>query len=361
MAAIVWMAFSRGWLALAIAGAAVGFAATIRPGSLLALLVVVAWAMRRERLDPVIGQRQVVIVLITAAAVPIGVAAAYLISVGALAEFLDVAWQYWPLYARMDGSVWSVPSPLDALRQWAWTFVTHPAARWIPAAVVGFWLAWPRSEDVDRDRLLLLAGLGAAFAINAGLVGHFAAQHWLPLTSITVPLACLSLMRPCGVDLDRIGAAALALTILTMGLTLKPPDEFLRLWSLRRAASAEHLDFLRVTETLRANGGPALRVQPIGWAWADASLMSGAQPATSFVSDVPFIHHQSHPYIRSLQERFLAEFDAHPPDVIVCPLLPRQPIAEADLRDYPWLVTRLHSYRPFHRTQFFILYARAAP
>ncbi len=109
--------------------------------------------------------------------IPILLATVYLLVTGSFGAFIDIAFNYWPLYTRMtvDHRVLEgVPRLMylllmiqDGMRQF-----------WLPTAVCGLIVA---AHQLRENRFVLLVfGMLGSFVLYAVLGGQFWLYHWLP-------------------------------------------------------------------------------------------------------------------------------------------------------------------------------------
>jgi hypothetical protein len=302
-----------------MAGMLVGVAATIKPQASLALVPLLGYLCSETRRAEAARRRWPLIAAGMAGfTVPLGVTTYYLWHNGALDQFSDLAFNYWPLYNALSGSR---PHRIlsGAARGWyvlghLVTFGPHPGLPLLGAASIGTVVAIRRSTLPPKATraVWLLVGLAACFTVYVAAAGKFWLYHWLPFNYFTVLLGSLALVdRRSDVPRRRMTVPAM-FVLMCIGLPW-------RFGPLRRPFD---LPFDRVQEIgsyLTQHLEPGDTVVPLDWTAGavHAMLLARASPATPFLYDFHFYHHVSSPYIQALRRRFLASLEQAPPRFII--------------------------------------------
>lgn len=355
-------------------GLCFGLAAVIKPQAAIGLLPFLLfdltdWIKSRRGLPPpssTVHGPPSIVPLLAGFSIPIATTLIWLAVTGALTPFLDIALNYWPLYAQINGELVVLTGParwlylLDQL----WRLGGH--GLWLLPAGLGTYLSLRRASlpDPTRRLLLLLLWLSLSYALYPALTGQFFPYHYLPFVYFIVLLSsfCLidlketksmnhanvvttSVVRPkkhktplCSfvpfvvknfsINYRKLQAAALALLTLVLLLTLRPPAAILRQIEGRPLPPAGGRAE-KIAAYLQTHLQPGQTVQPLDWTGGalQAMLTARAPLATTFVFDFYFYHHLSSPYIQGLRTRFIRELQAASPAYIV----------EITSMDKPWV------------------------
>ncbi len=307
-------------LRCSVAGACVGVAATIKPQAaiVLPLLAGFEWREVSRATNP---QRAGVVVAVLTGGflVPVLAAVAYLWRHGALAAFVDIARNYWPLYNSLSGTRPNVIlSGPDGVMYVAGHYVTvglHPGLPLVFAGAIGAFVALRRSmlAAEARRRVLLLAALAVAFSVAAAAAGKFWPYHWFPFNYLAMMVAslCLLPLRPAA----RVPRGLVPFALLLMIVALPWLAEVLR----RPGGELTFAEIQQVASHLERRLSPGDTVQPLDWTGGavHAMLLARAVPSTRFLYDFHFFHHLSDPYIERIRREFLDELRKAPPRFVV--------------------------------------------
>jgi len=354
--------------ALAI-GFAFGGAATIKPpiaiGLPITLLGLVAFASDGP-LRHAWTSRSAALSIITASLgfllIP-GWLALELARQDALAPFLDMARNYWPLYSEIAGNGHLIGESQEAylIEQTTKRVLDYP---FLLAALIGFAAASfapSMRRRGDRVAIFVLLGCVAAYIYSIHASGKTWLYHAHPLYLVLslgvgfIPsIAARVEPRPAGYV--RLGLVTIAaLSMFRAEPTLPEPSN-------RAAAGAmvEHLE-----RNLR-EGDEVLSLD-VTLGALDAMLQTQTPSASRFLYSFHFYHHVGHPYIEALRAQFLREFDETPPRFVIQsrgawhPRGRRGPVKFEALdarleRDYRRVATHIES-----RLVSLSLYERVAP
>ncbi|MBI5838936.1 MAG: hypothetical protein HZB19_02430 [Chloroflexi bacterium] len=299
-----------------------GLSAVIKPHASLGLVPILLFDMagmiKSQNLTPLNAALQSGLPTLSGFLVPVIGVFAWLGFTGALSPFLDIAKNYWPLYAQINGQM---EVNAGAAR---WSFMLDQVWRlggsgtWIIPAALGVYL--------NRNKQTwLLASLALCYAIYPAFSGQFFPYHYIPFVYFIVLLASLAIIEHPSSFLFRFSSFILLLVILA---NIHPAPVFLRqlggkpiVTSTDRAAEIA----LYLEENLEEGD----TVQPLDWTGGTllAMLETRARIATPFVFDFYFYHHVSQPYIQSLRAKFMNDLQASPPRFVV----------EVTAIDKPWI------------------------
>jgi hypothetical protein len=326
-------------MAAASCGAAFALAASIKPTLMVGMPALLAWLWLRRREA---AWSAIAWVTIGFAATVVSIAGA-LWSIGVLPAFLDVAWNYWPLYAEIDDGIAGTATITDAARR-AWVILASAQVQWLAPATLAGWIAWRSGDHAVKDQVALLALMSLAY-LAYSVLGHGRVHEWIPFFYFTIVLATVSLGRMPGNAVSLARAVAFLALLFVAGRLVWLPERFVRQVTLGHPHSVAMQMQLALAERARLHGGDHVRGQLLEWmdGGATAMLVAGVEPATAFFYDLPFHHHTSTPYVRALRDRFIRELTADPPDIIV----------RRSAR--PPIVSGPDNARPFHRLEAMLL------
>jgi len=294
-----------------LSGLFLGAATCIKPGIALDAVPCLFYLLLDRSARPARSARRIIVgaSFIAGFALPLALAIAYLVSVGSWQAFVEMATQYWPLYARLG----ALHETLADNERFGYLFEGIRAfgghRLWLLPAGTGIVLAlttWPRASRERRFTMLLLALL-VAHSIYPAISGQFWPYHWLPaIWSLSIASAL------CWVRRDD--AARLALSIIAVGVFLvvlptqvPPPTPLQRNWANLPNEDPYGARVSELSNFLKENVRAGEFVQPLDWTGGavDAMLRSKVRLATPFIYDFHFYHHVSSPYIQRLRERFM--------------------------------------------------------
>lgn len=321
-------------------GVLAGFATTIKAPILLSFLWIVAmvlWEKGRER-------KGLALQFGFGLAMPILATIGYLLSVGALEDFLTMSRNYLPLYAMTDG--WH--RVMDRHTKTAYTIQNtlpvnwYSGQRWIligtflaNAAVLGI---TPENRRIFRIWL----GLLPLLLVLPAFAGQFFLYHFLPFMFFafvgTGSFLTLPDLEPgAGLLQGQKGAfrkwlfiAASALTVCFSVWTFYGFLPYAYYAATHRSNLITEGERVAVmSQYLRVHLRRGESVQPLDWTGGSLHAMQKARAplATRFIYDFLFYQNVSTEYIRGLRTQFLDEFDRARPQILL------QVYAE----DKPWM------------------------
>jgi hypothetical protein len=297
-------------------GSLYGLVAIIKPPAALPGFLILGASVLARR-----AKSRDVLAYVTGFALAPGLAMIWLYWAGALGHLVEMAREYWPLYAHINGEHTVMNGGLR-LHYLAWNLVRFGGnGAWLISATLGAYVALDstRSEPAYRNDALQLMGLTAYFGLYPLAAGQFWDYHWLPFVYFAVQLSalCLSEQRPpTPVGQRRFLAAVLALVVLR---NVQPPQEFLDQIRGRPLSAPKHGRPDEMARYLREHLRPGDTVQPLDWTGGavHAMLLARAQPATPFLYDFVLYHHVSEPYIQRQRQRFITALDAANPRFVL--------------------------------------------
>lgn len=224
----------------------------------------------------------------------------------------------------------------------------------------GRWTTWSRAPR----RLVVATAIGflVAYAVwlarvdAPSLLLHHRIRHLAFLLS-PLPIAALAVLdlvssSPRGRDVVRRPWMASAGVLLVAGVLVVNAASLLNLArpnTVTEVPKTEHQLGLVLRDHLR----PGDRLQILGTvAGHEAALEAEAPPATSFIYDFHFFHDVGSPETTELRERFIREWEADPPELV---LVSEESWSHRrtyeDLESFPELVDELAEYRVVFRNE----------
>lgn len=319
-------------LSTAVAGLLGGAVASIKPLLVvcwLPLLAVALVARLREQAPAPAAPRLfragvgVIVPFLLGLAIVPGLIAAWMIRTGALGDYLEIARNYYPLYAELkgNGSLWHAGSVADALQRYVGSpLELIPRSRFAIVAFVGLLLAWKYKGRPAFAQCVAICGIVICAVVYVVLAGKFWVYHRFPLSYGLALLAGLSLSR----ELSRApGESSWNHAIVCVALAAALPlgvvgREFFD-WREGRTFVVKDGRVDVVADYLRDHVGPAETVLALDvTSGAIHGLYRDRRPLYGrFIYDHHFYHHVDHPYIQRLRRELLAQFKDGRPDVVV--------------------------------------------
>jgi hypothetical protein len=324
----------RNGLQFLLTGLFFGIASTLKPQAFVGLLPVLAMEWYSAASEPGPSQRKkftaflnrIVPWMMIGFLTPWIVVFAYLGFHGALPQFLDIVFNYLPLFAQMNGDHQIV---LGVSRIFALVMNYLKMGGygiWIAPAILGTYLL-QQSPDIPPEKknhasLLLL--LVIAYSIYPVFSGQFFPHHWLPFALFLFQAAflCLTVKVKTGSPLFRwLPAGAL----LVISISLVRPDtlyNFRQLIVEHVLPAANNPKEGRVDEIaafLETHLRPGDTVQPLDWVGGavHAMLIARVKIATPFIVDEYFYHDLNLPYVQRIRQRFISDLESAMPRYVV--------------------------------------------
>ncbi len=314
-----------------------GLAAVIKPHAAIGLLPIllfdIADMLQRRKLTLLNAAASSILPASAGFAIPVLVMIAWLALTGALIPFIEIARNYWPLYAQINGQM---EITVQAQRM---SFLLIQFLRlggngiWLIPAALGVYLV-PHEQ---KKHAYLLASLALCYAIYPALSGQFFEYHYIPFIYFIVLLASLSIspydLRPSTFNLQPSrGAFILHLSsfifFVVILANVRPSNTFIRQINGRPIAKTTDRAE-EIAQYLEENLKDGDTVQPLDWTGGAllAMLETRTHIATPYVFDFYFYHHVSTPYIQSLRADFMSDLQEARPRFII----------EVTAIDKPWL------------------------
>ncbi len=301
-----------------------GLAAVIKPHAALGLLPFLLFdisdMVKRQNISLTKAFMQSILPAGIGFAIPVSIITAWLAITGALIPFLEIAKNYWPLYAQINGALivnTGTERILNILDN-VWRIGKHGV--WLIPAALGVFFN-------KNKQVYLLAGLALCYAIYPALSGQFFPYHYIPFIYFIILLSSLALTfdSPKKSFIFHLSPFILFLVIL---LNIRPSAAFMQqiqgqpiATSTDRAVEIRHFldEHLEEGDT----------VQPLDWTGGTLLVMLEARAhiATPYVFDFYFYHHVSSPYIRSLRADFMNDLQESRPRFMI----------EVTSIDKPWV------------------------
>ncbi len=295
--------------------------------------------------------------------VPVAVSLVYLWDNGGLAAFMDMARNYWPLYAQLSGEHQTL-SGLGRMR-YLWTEFRQLGGfgLWLVPAAFGAYFSLYRAglADERKRRVVLLIALAFCYGLYPLFSGQFWIYHWLVFLYFTLQLASLCLVDPppewSGAD-RLVPVIVLASVIL---LHVQGPEGIDSALEGKGVPPVHGGRVEAIASFLSARMRPGDTVQPLDWTGGavHAMLLSRARLATPFVYDFHFYHHVSSAYIQELRRRFIAALSGARPRFIIQVVAPDKPWVggEDTTMEFPELASLIASnYAVVSSGQGYIIY-----
>jgi hypothetical protein len=366
-------AATRRWVRALGAGALAGYATMVKPTAALVVgvLVVVLVARARAGDDEPTGapdgagaperswRAAARAALPEAAAVGAGAAIvvvalmAWIVWLGGGSSLRWMWSNYFPLYARLDGSGMEVGSlgahVAEVVRRVASTATTDLLLL-VPSLGVVALFVRPRPGALSR-RLAAIALLGAVGIVSLVSTPRVWDYYWWPWNVAAIAMVGVLVQDVAGRAGERRGwrvasgavVAALGVaTVLSALCLVRPWDE--------RPYVTEHVAAVdEISAALRERAGPGDEVQVLDTTvgGVQAALAASLPPATPFIYDFHFFHDVDDPAVQTLRRRLIDGLERSEPRLVV---VARRSWSHrrtmADLASFPELATFLDDYRP---------------
>jgi len=252
--------------------------------------------------------------LVIGVAVVAGPVMAWLASTGGLDRCIEVFRRYTPLYLSLDGDHAAIDNRLEWLVRGTLGLGGHTFLL-IPIAIAYWRLLRDRVlDDGSRRAALLLAALAATYAIVPASAGQFFSYHWMPFVFFAVATAALALRAFAGSWMRPVVVAILAASVL-----LHVSGDVWTEFGLARLEVASSPRADEIAAFLDRELEPGDTVQPLDWVNGaiHGMLIARAELATPYLHDYQFFHSVSDPFIATLRERFIDDFDRERPRFVI--------------------------------------------
>jgi hypothetical protein len=326
------------WLSV-VTGFCFGFAATIKPHSLIGLVPVVAFQYFDNRNFYI---RRILLPTFIGVLIPIIAFAIWLYAIGAQRAFLDIVFHYWPLYTHLNGQYTTISGAerLVYLLQKIRTFAG--LSLWVAAALIGSYVVLfvTAMTQLQKRQVGFLLFLALAYTIYPIFAGQFFTYHWLLYLFFIIQLSSLCLAKQPK-DIRALQRLFPVLVLLFAMFTTLPVRVFFNMIA-RHSTDVRAERVSEISNFLNENIVSGDTVQPLDWTGGmiNAMLRSKAMIATPFIYDFHFYHHVSNSYIQRLRNRFLQALRNTKPRFIL----------QVTAEDKPW-VSGADTTRDFKQLQ----------
>jgi hypothetical protein len=261
-----------------------------------------------------VSMRRYAVALVAGISAPLAATILYLLWNESLSPFLDMAINYWPLYAHMTGENMTI-SGLDRFVYLVRSTVGGLIGLKLPLAIVGLFAL---SRDPEQRRnAWALGGLLAAAAIYPATAGQFWHYHWLPFYYVALCLASFTVRELKCPNWRKVNIVYIvAIVFLILSLSKSAVSTF-------REGNSLYYGLLDVPDGvhnfLSSHMKPGDTAQPLDWGRGavHGMLMAKIPLATRFMYDFHFYHHVNSPYIQALRREFVKELSANKPRFII--------------------------------------------
>lgn len=301
-----------------------GLAATLKPHAAIGLVPFLLFDMadqrKRREFSLPLATRQIILPAALGFAIPVSCIILWLALTDALNPFVQIALNYIPLYAQINGEMAVAPSAERTAYLLNQVWRLGGGGMWLFPAAFGIYLHRGR-------QVYLLASLALCYAIYPALTGQFFSYHYIPFIYTIVLVAALSLSTRHSLPSFYLPLSSIILFV-TILVVVRPSQTFLRQIEGRSIATSTERS-AQIADYLAANLEPGDEVQPLDWTGGSllAMLETHAPIATAYVFDFYFYHHVSNPYIQSLRSDFVNQLSESSPRFIV----------EVTAIDKPWV------------------------
>ncbi len=317
-----------------ITGFCLGLSSTIKPQAFIGLLPILAveWISLpavsinplKQKLGLFFGR--IMLWLMVGFLIPWVVVFFYLGIHGALPQFLDIVFNYLPLFAHMNGNhqvVTGIPRIFALVQDY---LALGGYGIWIAPALLGLFLVQqsPELSPEKKTRGTLLLLMVIAYSIYPAFSGQFFPQHWLPFVFFLFQAAffCLTVKAESGSAIFRWLPAGV---LMVFSISLMRPDTLYNIHQLikyHEMPAANNPIEGRVDEIaafLEANAHPGDTVQPLDWVGGavHAMLIARVKIATPFIYDEYFYHDLNVPYVQQLRLRFIGDLQQARPRFVI--------------------------------------------
>jgi hypothetical protein len=312
-----------------------GLAAVIKPHAALGLLPFLLFdisnMVKRDGISLLKASMQSGLPAAVGFILPVGIVTLLLAWTDALIPFVEIAKNYWPLYAQINGAL-VVNTGTDRMFNILdnlWRLGGNGI--WLIPAALGVYLN-------KNKQAYLLTSLALCYAIYPALSGQFFQYHYIPFLYFIILLSALTISISAPSAWKNYVPPILLLAVIL--LNVRPSSAFTRqiqgqpiATSTDRAVEIERFlnEYLKDGDT----------VQPLDWTGGTllAMLETRSPIATPYVFDFYFYHHVSSPYIRSLRADFMNDLrKSHPRFVVEVVSIDKPWVAGVDTtRDFPEL------------------------
>ncbi|MEW6530265.1 MAG: hypothetical protein AB1473_05470 [Thermodesulfobacteriota bacterium] len=331
--AVTQSRYPRSFFSLGV-GLCFGVAATIKPLMVVGFPLVTAfqiWRIKEDGRPTRTGGREAFAILssgLLGFILPISAILLFLYRIGSLGDFVEIVINYWPLYGALDSGTMHVHSVWEKAKYILFAYLGFGGlSLLLVPSILGVYIALfvAQTNPFTRGVVVLVSALAVAFSLTVPVQGKFWDYHWIMFQYFVIVLASLCLTAQPSSSSNYKKAFPIAVLLITMVVFARPPGYF---WSnlvgrtphWSSPIGPPYLTAVNeISDFLKVYAGPCDRIQPldnVGPA-THGMLLAGVRPATAFLYEFQFYHHVSHPYIRELKSRFLAQIKSVRPRFVI--------------------------------------------
>jgi hypothetical protein len=303
------------WLSIAT-GFCFGIAATIKPHSLIGLIVILSFQYIDNRNSYI---RKILLPTIIGVLLPIIAFGIWLYVIGADRAFIDIAVNYWPLYTHLDGHF----ATISGMARFVYLFQKMRTfaglGLWVAAALVGSYVVLfvTSMNQLQKRQVSILLFLALAYTIYPIFAGQFFTYHWLLYLFFIIQLSSLCLIRQPAEfkPAQRVFPVLVLLFVLFTSLPVRALISAIT----EKSTDKREERVNQISNFLKENVVAGEAVQPLDWTGGavHALLRSKTMIATPFIYDFHFYHHVSNSYIQQLRTRFIRDLKNSRPRFIL--------------------------------------------
>ncbi|MGQ0734414.1 MAG: hypothetical protein ACT4QD_12245 [Acidobacteriota bacterium] len=241
----------------------------------------------------------------------------------ALDAFLDMARNYYPLYAELKGNgfLWQSGSTADLVQR----YVTNPleliaSFRFVIVTFFALGVAWTYRTRPGFVQCAMICGLVLCALLYLSVSGKFWVYHGFPLFYALSLLAGLSVSRELAcLPGEASWRNAILCATVAVGLPLNLAGREFFDWREGKPFIVKEGRVDLIADYLERNVGLTETVLPLDvTSGAIHGLYRNRRPLYGrFIYDQYFYHHVKHPYIQRLRREMLAQFKDGEPDIVV--------------------------------------------
>ncbi len=305
-----------------------GAAATIKPHAAvgLPLIVLLEFLQMRKNLN-ISGSKQVwmftkhtLFPVAIGFCLPLAAVFIYFWATRSFAEFLDMAKNYWPLYAALGGDHKIRYGLVRAGYLFENFFALGGLTVWLAPAALGSFLALFHSplDEKQKQQVILLVGLTICYGIYPVFAGQFWKHHWIPFMFFVIQTSALCLIYPP--VKENLGRRLFPIILLLFAaMQVIPFAAYKDFFTGQKLAPPEDGRVDQIVQYLAPRLRPEDTIQPLDWVGGavHAMLILKAPIATPFIYNFYFYHHISNDYIQGLRSKFIEELMESPPRFII--------------------------------------------
>lgn len=319
-----------------LSGVLISFTMLIKPQFFLLSLPIIICLYIKVRSDIFFIKK--VILFFSGVLIPIIISVFFLYMTNGLKPFLDIVFNYLPLYSHMTG----YHTPISGINRIIYiineTFIGLEN-NYTLIAELGLIILYMNKRFKYLSQMIILL-LVASF-IYPAIAGQFWPYHWIPYHYLVLCSASFII-----IPISEINFKTIFLTFIL----------FLFLFSLSFQFLSKYYGAIilpkngvpdQIAEFLNSHLKPGDKVQPLDWTGGaiHGMLIAHAPLATRFIYDFHFYHHISDPYIKNLRREFITELTSARPRFIINVFDNKPwPSGLNTSRDFPELQSFINNY-----------------